>query len=75
MAFGFREIGRIKAEREIKEIKTKYGNARVKIAFDGKEILGITPEYEDCKRIAVKKGIPLKKVIEEIKKEADRILK
>ena len=69
------EIGRIKAEREIKEIKTKYGNARVKIAFDGKEILGITPEYEDCKRIAVKKGIPLKKVIEEIKKEADRILK
>ena len=50
------EIGRIKAEREIKEIKTKYGNARVKIAFDGKEILGITPEYEDCKRIAVKKG-------------------
>ncbi|MFZ3091885.1 MAG: nickel pincer cofactor biosynthesis protein LarC [Nitrospirota bacterium] len=69
------EIGRIKAEREIKEIKTKYGNVRVKIAFDDKEMLGINPEYEDCKRIAVKKGIPLKKVIEEIKKEADRILK
>ena len=69
------EIGRIKAEREIKEVKTKYGNVRVKIAFDDKEILGINPEYEDCKRIAVKKGIPLKKVIEEIKKEADRIVR
>ncbi len=67
------EIGRIKAEREIKEIKTKYGRVRVKVAFNGKEILGINPEYEDCKRIAIKKGIPLKKVMEEIKKEAGRI--
>lgn len=69
------EIGRSKAEREIKEIKTKYGKVRVKIAFDGKEILGINPEYEDCKRIAVKKGMPLKKVMEEIKKEAGRIVR
>lgn len=69
------EIGRSKAERENKEIKTKYGKVRVKIAFDDKEILGINPEYEDCKRIAVKKGIPLKKVIEEIKKEAGRIVR
>jgi len=69
------EIGRIKVEREIKEIKTKYGKIRVKIAFDDKEMLGINPEYEDCKRIAVKKGIPLKKVMEEIKKEAGRIVK
>ncbi len=67
------EIGRIKVEREIKEIKTKYGKVRVKIAFDDKEILGINPEYEDCKRIAIKKNISLKNVIEEIKKEAGRI--
>ncbi|MBI5179961.1 MAG: nickel pincer cofactor biosynthesis protein LarC [Nitrospirae bacterium] len=69
------EIGRIKVERKIKEIKTKYGKVRVKIAFDDKEILGINPEYEDCKRIAIKKGIPLKKVMEEIRKEAGRIVK
>ncbi|OGW49507.1 MAG: TIGR00299 family protein [Nitrospirae bacterium RBG_19FT_COMBO_42_15] len=69
------EIGRIKVEREIKEIRTKYGRARVKIAFDDKEILGINPEYEDCKRIAIKKGIPLKKVMEEVKREAGRIIK
>ncbi|MBI5043623.1 MAG: nickel pincer cofactor biosynthesis protein LarC [Nitrospirae bacterium] len=67
------EIGRIKVEREIKEIKTKFGNVHVKVASDGKEILGINPEYEDCKRIAIKKGLPLKKVMEEIKKEAGRI--
>ena len=69
------EIGRIKVEREIKEIRAKYGRARVKIAFDDKEILGINPEYEDCKRIAIKKGIPLKKVMEEVKREAGRIIK
>ncbi|MBI3353507.1 MAG: nickel pincer cofactor biosynthesis protein LarC [Nitrospirae bacterium] len=64
------EIGRIKVEREIKEIKTKYGKVRVKIAFDDKEILGINPEYEDCKRIAIKNKIPLKKVMEEIRDKA-----
>ncbi|MBI5181981.1 MAG: nickel pincer cofactor biosynthesis protein LarC [Nitrospirae bacterium] len=63
-------IGRIKVEREIKEIKTKYGKVHIKIGFIGKEIFSINPEYEDCKRIAIKKNIPLKKVMEEIKKKA-----
>ena len=64
------ETGRIKAERKIKEIKTRFGKVRVKIALKGKEILGITPEYEDCKRIAIKNKIPLKKVMEEIREKA-----
>ncbi len=64
------ETGRIKAERKIKEIKTRFGKVRVKIALKGKEMLGITPEYEDCKRIAIKNNIPLKKIMEEIKKKA-----
>ncbi len=69
------EIGRIKVERKIKEIKTRFGKSHVKIAFDGKEILGINPEYEDCKKIAIKKGIPLKRVLEEIREAAGRNIK
>ena len=54
-------------KREIRAIKTKYGNVRVKISKFENEIKNITPEYEDCVGIAKKYKIPLKTVYEEIK--------
>ncbi len=59
---------RKKLDREIKTIKTKYGNVRVKISKLNNQIKNIMPEYEDCVRIAKNKKIPLKKVYEEVKK-------
>ena len=59
---------RKKLDREIKMIKTKDGNVRVKISKLGNEIKNIMPEYEDCVNIAKKNKIPLKKVYEEVKK-------
>ena len=61
---------RKKLDREIKTIKTKYGNVKVKISKSGKEIMNTAPEYEDCARIARIKKIPLKKVYEEAKNES-----
>ena len=58
---------RKKLEREIKTVKTKYGNVRVKISKLNDEIKNISPEYEDCVNIAKKNKIPLKKVYEEVK--------
>ena len=55
-------------QREIKTMKTKYGNVRVKISKSGDEIKNITPEYEDCVKIAKTKKIPLKKVYKEVNK-------
>ncbi len=49
-------------DREIKVIKTKYGNVRMKISKLGNEIKNITPEYEDCVKIAKSNKLPLKKV-------------
>lgn len=51
-----------KLDREIKTIKTKYGNVRVKISKLNNKIQNIMPEYEDCAKIAKKYKIPLKKV-------------
>ena len=59
---------RKKLEREVKTIKTKYGNVKIKISKLNKEIKNVMPEYEDCVRIAEKYKIPLKKVYEEVKK-------
>lgn len=62
------EIGRKKLQREIREVKTAYGMVRVKISRLGDEVMTVTPEYEDCKRIAEEKQVPLKKIIDEAKK-------
>ena len=58
--------GRKKLEREIKTIKTKYGKIRVKISKFNNKIKNITPEYEDCVRIARKYKIPLRRVYESL---------
>jgi pyridinium-3,5-bisthiocarboxylic acid mononucleotide nickel chelatase len=65
------EVGRRKLTRDIREVDTIYGNIRIKISRRGDEVLTITPEYEDCRRIAEERQIPLKKVMEEVKKYFD----
>jgi uncharacterized protein (TIGR00299 family) protein len=62
-----RETGRKKLDREIREVDTIYGTIRVKVSKRGKEVLTITPEYEDCKKAAEEKDIPLQQVMEEAK--------
>jgi len=62
------EVGRKKLGRELKEVDTIYGKIRVKISKHGDDILTATPEYEDCRKIAEEKQIPLKQVMEEAKK-------
>jgi len=59
---------RTKLSREIKKISTPYGNLSVKIFKDTEGKYFASPEYEDCKKIAKKHGIPLKKVYLELAK-------
>jgi uncharacterized protein (TIGR00299 family) protein len=54
--------------REIKKIKTKYGDVRIKVATLKGNIVNISPEYEDLKAIAKKTKTPIKKIAEEISK-------
>jgi hypothetical protein len=61
------EVGRKKLSREIRDVETIYGTVRVKVSRQGDETLTVTPEYEDCRKIAEEKQIPLKQVIEEAK--------
>ena len=66
------ETGRKKLTREIKEVDTTYGKVRIKISKRGDEILTATPEYEDCRRIAEERKIPLKQVMEETASQFSR---
>lgn len=61
------EVGRKKLTREIQLVDTAYGKIRVKVSKRGEEILTVTPEYEDCRKLSEKRLIPLKQVMEEAK--------
>ena len=52
--------------RKIETVQTIYGDVTVKRSFyDGKEV-SCKPEYEECKKIASAKGIPVKEVYNNI---------
>ena len=65
---------RIEAVRRIARVQTNFGEVRCKVsAYDGK-IISITPEYEDCKKLAEINKVPLKAVIQEaISKQHERL--
>jgi uncharacterized protein (TIGR00299 family) protein len=63
----FYEMERKVLPREIKTEDTKFGNVKIKYARYGDKILKANPEYEDCKRIAKKTGLPLIDVMKRMK--------
>lgn len=68
----WREEERSCAERKILTLQTRYGKIRFKMAsWDGK-VVNLSPEYEDCKKLALLKKISLKEVFEEAKRAGIR---
>jgi uncharacterized protein (TIGR00299 family) protein len=61
---------RIVAERHIREVETLWGRVRVKEKWLAGERIAISPEYEDCARIARAQSIPLHQVFDAAKKAA-----
>jgi uncharacterized protein (TIGR00299 family) protein len=68
-------IERKKLDRKTKKIKTKYGEAKVKLAYLKGELVNISPEFDSCEKLAKKKGLPVKEIYEEVKETANKILK
>ena len=59
--------------RRWEKIKTKYGSVRMKVALESGVVRTATPEYEDCKKIALEKNVPLKIILQEANREYFRI--
>ena len=49
--------------RELVSVQTPHGEVRVKISRQNGVVLNAAPEYEDCRRIAEERGVPLKDVL------------
>ena len=69
-----RKCNRVIVPRESVTIKTRHGAIRVKIGRGKGNIVTISPEYEDCKKLAEKKNVPLKQVYYQAQKEAQKKL-
>ena len=63
-------VSRKVLEREIWQIETPYGSVAVKVGRLEQAIVNITPEYEECSKIAEVHGVPLKIVLDLAREEA-----
>ena len=52
-------------ERTWRQVTTKFGDVRVKVASENGSVRNFTPEYDDCRKIAIEEGVPLKDVIQQ----------
>lgn len=60
---------RFKMERSEETRMTSLGTVSVKVVRDGERLVRVAPEYEECRRIALEKGIPLIEVYRIIERE------
>jgi len=67
------EVKRSILDRKIVEVKVLDETIRVKVSFDGKKVLTVSPEYEDCRLVALKKGMSLRKVFEMAQQKANEM--
>ncbi|NLC11576.1 MAG: nickel pincer cofactor biosynthesis protein LarC [Firmicutes bacterium] len=56
------ELDKIMLPRKVIAVQTSWGPVRVKVAGNKPPYFNLAPEYEDCRVIAKKEGIPLKEV-------------
>ena len=61
-------------QRQIYEVETEYGKARVKIAWRN-GFWTAQPEYEDCAKLARSQNVPLFKVQEKVKEQVKKTIR
>jgi hypothetical protein len=68
----FYEVSRAVLPRETLEINTIFGMIPIKQIQGAEGEIRLVPEYEVCRRIAKERNLPLRRVYEDILRDADR---
>lgn len=55
-------VDRMEADRETQLLDTPFGAVQIKLKKWGGKVVGAMPEYEDCRKLAESKKLPLKMV-------------
>ncbi len=56
------ELGRTVLQRSIVSVKTAFGPVKVKVVAQDGVVMGANPEFDDCQRLAHKRGVPVLQV-------------
>jgi len=67
------ETMRYKLRREKRNLATPLGEAKVKLLFDGDELIRITPEHDSCRELAQNTDRPLPEVYRIVERAADKL--
>lgn len=59
------EVRRRTLEREMVVVNTDFGDVRLKVSRGSGGAVNVSPEYDDCRKIATENNIPLKEVMAE----------
>ena len=59
-------VEKIMLDRRTQSIETPWGSVNVKLAYYEGQIVNAAPEYEDCKRLAEKTGLPIKQIYSKV---------
>jgi uncharacterized protein (TIGR00299 family) protein len=62
-------VERITLARAAEERETSLGPVRVKVVRDGGVVMRVVPEFEECRRLAEEKGLPLLEVYKIVERE------
>ncbi|GFP76070.1 nickel pincer cofactor biosynthesis protein LarC [Clostridium fungisolvens] len=62
------DVEKIMLNREFSKVSTNYGEVTVKNSYYNGELVKSKPEYEDCKRLAKEKNVPISKIYNEVYK-------
>ena len=65
-----RPVRRHEAEREVRELVSSLGTVGVKVKLVSGRAVSVSPEYDDCRRLALENGLPLQEVYRIVTAEA-----
>ena len=69
-----RPVSRYEADRKIVTVTTSLGEVSVKVKIMDGANVSVAPEYDDCRKIAIDKDLPLQEVLQIVHQEAAKVL-
>ena len=57
---------RLKTATTFREVQTPWGPIKCQVSSIGGGPANVTPDYEDCRRVALEKNVPLRAVLDEV---------
>ena len=69
------EVARCAMERRVVHVETEFGCVPLKVASDDTGIVNVAPEFEACRALAERHGVPLKQVLAAAQRAAAALVK